>query len=119
MSRVTPGLLDSHPHPHPLVPIPVTPTGFRSKRVQKHDFWTRLKVHGYGFHDPHPYPRLPVPVTRMGSKTHDIPYSHPLKLHNSCSLSDQSCPAFSRVIGLILPWKISSLSGVWLRENKL
>src|ERR1700735_146426 len=41
MSRVTPGLLDSHPHPHPLVPVPVTPTGFWSKRVQKHDFWTR------------------------------------------------------------------------------
>ena len=104
MSRVTPGLLDSYLHPHPLVPVPVTPTGFRSKRVQKHDFWTRnegdmsdlnksaishsvlihklcfwtrLKAHGYGFHDPHPYPRLPVPVTRMGSKTCDIPYKGP------------------------------------------
>ena len=101
MSRVTPGLLNSHPHPHLLVPVPVTPTGFRSKQVQKHDFWTRnegditdlnksaishsvlvqkicfwtcLKADGSGFYDPYPYPRLPVPVTRTGSKTRDIPY---------------------------------------------
>ena len=95
-----PGVFQGNPHPYTLVPLPVNPWAFWSKRVQKHDFWTRnegditdlnksaishsvliqklcfwtrLKADGSGLHDPYPYPRLPVPVTRTGSKTRGIP----------------------------------------------